>query len=82
MNFLLDVGGEADLSDFVEIVEPYSSSFSELFLEQEKMRVTSRLVINMKLFQIRSVRSTESDLVKSVVASGKKSMCVRPRSYR
>ena len=50
MNFLLDVGGEADLSDFVEIVEPYSSSFSELFLEQEKMRVISRLVTNMKLF--------------------------------
>lgn len=43
VNFLLDIGGEPDLSDFADIVEPKRSSFSELFMEQEKMRVSSML---------------------------------------
>ena len=41
VNSLLDLGGEPDLSDFVQLNES-SSSFSVLFMEQEKMRVSAR----------------------------------------
>ena len=43
VNFLMNIGGEADLSEFDDIVTPCSSSFTELFMEKEKMRVSAAI---------------------------------------
>ena len=43
VNFLMNIGGEADLNEFDDIAQPCSSSFTELFMEKEKMRVSLRL---------------------------------------
>ena len=45
VNFLMNIGGEADLNEFDDIAQPCSSSFTELFMEKEKMRVSLRLQV-------------------------------------